>query len=205
MTEPVLREDEIQGPIVHLYDGIEEADNSLPQWWLWSFYLAIFFGVGYWTYYQTFSVGQLPLAAYTDAKLEALNAGGEVTEPDLLEMRKDPLMVAAGAKLFSHYCGGCHAAGEGKTGPNLTDEYWLHGGAPMDIYTTISGGRPNGMASWARLGKGRVKQLAIYVMSMQNTNKPGKSPQGTLWRPATPAAATPSEVPAPKDPTEVKE
>ena len=31
----------------HSWDGIEEYDNPLPRWWLWTFYATIIWGIGY--------------------------------------------------------------------------------------------------------------------------------------------------------------
>ena len=31
----------------HSWDGIEEYNNPLPRWWLWTFYLCIIWGIGY--------------------------------------------------------------------------------------------------------------------------------------------------------------
>ena len=57
------RHDEIQGEIIHVYDGIEEADNELPLWWLFTFYGAVIFAVCYWFYYEGFEVGASPMQA----------------------------------------------------------------------------------------------------------------------------------------------
>lgn len=37
--------------IDHQYDGIQELDNNLPQWWLYGFYFTIVFGVVYLLYF----------------------------------------------------------------------------------------------------------------------------------------------------------
>ncbi len=35
------------GTTGHSWDGIEEFNNPLPRWWLWTFYLCIVWGIGY--------------------------------------------------------------------------------------------------------------------------------------------------------------
>ncbi len=127
------RVDAIQGEIKHVYDGIEEADNALPRWWLSTYYGAIVFGVLYWFAYHQFEVAQLPGEAYAEA-LQAQSAGGPATEDLLLALAADPGAVGEGAAMYSEHCSVCHGAqGEGNIGPNLTDGYWLHGYAPMAI------------------------------------------------------------------------
>ncbi len=201
MSEEQLRKDDIQGQIVHVYDGIEEADNELPTWWLVTLFASILFSAFYWMYYESLSVGDYPEAAYTKERLAALEGAGEVTDADLLALVNDAPMVSAGKSLFFKNCTKCHGSNAGgKDGPNLTDKFWLYGGAPSDIYNTITNGTKNGMASWGpKLGAGAVKQVAAYVITLRNTNVAGKAPQGDEWIPSeAPAAPEPeAEVPAP--------
>jgi cytochrome c oxidase cbb3-type subunit 3 len=185
------RHDEIQGEILHVYDGIEEADNELPRWWLATFYVAILFGAGYWVVYQAFEVADNPVKAYAKAKLDALNKGGDVTEERLMGLVADPLMVESGQSTFKTNCSKCHGSNaEGKIGPNLTDPFWLHGGSALDIYNTVFHGQPaKGMPAWNSLGPASVQQVVAYLLSIRNSNVPGKAPQGKEWTPADQAEA----------------
>ena len=180
-----LREDEIQGQIVHIYDGIEEADNELPRWWLVTFFGACIFSVFYWMFHESFAVMDYPNEAYTKARLAALESAGPVTDDDLISLSQDGPMVAAGKATFMSACSKCHGTSlEGKEGPNLTDEFWIHGGAPKDIYDTIFNGTKKGMPAWGpKLGGGSVKQVTAFILTQRNTNVPGKEPQGPKWDP----------------------
>ena len=170
----------------HTYDGIEEFDNRLPNWWLWTFYLACIFSVGYWVHYHTLGTGNLPSEEYlveqreAAAKLEAELAKNPVTDEMLIKLSENPAFVAEGKKIFTNplLCAQCHNANaSGKIGPNLTDEYWIYGGKPMDIYATIMEGRPGGMQSYKAQGLGFVQRAVAYVLSIKNTNVPGKEPE----------------------------
>ncbi len=187
----------------HSYDGIEEFDNRLPNWWLWTFYLACIFSVGYWLYYHTVGTGDQPIEAYVveqkaaSERMAAQAANNPVTEEMLLKLAKEPSFVAEGRKLFedASKCALCHGpAANGTTamktpaiGPNLTDDHWIYGGKPMDVYTTILKGRVmpdpqrksmGGMQSWEMFGTDFVLKTTAYVLSIKNTNVPGgKAPE----------------------------
>lgn len=176
-------------PVVHEYDGIEECDNHLPRWWLWTLYGAIVFSIGYWFHYHTFKTGMGPTAAYEAedaafkaAEAEKLKKAGALTPELLVKLSKDPATIKQGQDVFKSTCMSCHLeTGGGSIGPNLTDAFWLHGGKPDQIYKTIKEGVPaKGMASWGPvLGEERVRAAAAYVLSIKNTNVAGgKAPQG---------------------------
>jgi len=173
----------------HDYDGIQEFDNRLPNWWLFIMYASIIFSVAYWLYLDTYGVGKSLVDQYNqevraanEAMLARASAQG-VTDESLTIAAGMPETVAEGRTLFETYCVVCHASkGEGLVGPNLTDAYWIHGGKPTEILHTITNGVPSkGMAAWgSQLGPSRVEKLAAYVVSIKNTNVPGKAPEGEL-------------------------
>jgi len=168
----------------HAFDGIQEYDNPLPRWWLFIFYTTVLFGYGYWMHFHVARTGLSGVAAYEKEKSDALRkaaASKPMSDELLLAMSKDPQTVATGQKLFVQQCAQCHEAnGSGKIGPNLTDEFWLHGNKPTEILKTISRGVvEKGMPAWEpTLGGERVRSLAAFVISHEGANLPGKEPQG---------------------------
>jgi cytochrome c oxidase cbb3-type subunit 3 len=172
----------------HEYDGIREYDNKLPNWWLYTLYGAIVFSVGYWLVFHPFGVGKLPRERYVVEMTTAAEAqlarmeGQEIDDEALTLMASIPERVEAGRQVFGTFCVVCHTeSGGGSVGPNLTDAYWIHGGAPTDILLTVTQGVPDkGMAAWGgQLGPRRVQAVVSYVLTLKNTNAPGgKAPEG---------------------------
>ncbi len=82
-------------------------------------------------------------------------------------------------------CAVCHGQeGQGNIGPNLTDNAWIHGGAPMQIFATVWKGVPEkGMVTWGPvLGKERIRSVVAYVLTLRNTNVAGgKPPEGQVY------------------------
>lgn len=182
------RHDEIQGRIVHVYDGIEEADNRLPLWWLITFYGAIVFGALYWFYYHEYGNGTSSMQAYIQAVDARRAASGEMTGSQLTALASDAAAVTSGQAIFQGQCVACHnEQGQGREGlgPNLTDRYWIHGGAPMDLHTVITEGvGAKGMPAWEPiLGSKGVAQVTAYVLTLRNSEVKGKAPEGELWEP----------------------
>lgn len=185
--------DPIQGEIVHVYDGIQEADNRLPMWWLWTFYLAVLFSIGYWFYYEEFEAAPgLAGQYYAEKAAAAAKSGKEPTSAELAGLVATPA-VEKGRESFVTLCSACHEAdGRGKIGPNLTDDRWLHGGSPVAIFRSIRDGVPaKGMPAWVgTLGPAGVQNVAAYVLSIRDTNLPGKAPEGEPYDPASEGAAS---------------
>src|SRR5262245_16921703 len=100
----------------HAFDGIHEFDNRLPNWWLWTFYLACLFSVGYWFHFHTLKTGDLPGRAYlaeqraAAARLEAEMAQNPMSDEKLLELARNPVFVADGERIFKNpqLCAQCH-------------------------------------------------------------------------------------------------
>jgi cytochrome c oxidase cbb3-type subunit 3 len=171
--------------VVHVYDDIEEEDNHLPNWWLGILFGSMVFAFGYWFVYEVTKAVPGPLAEYraeTAAAEKRRAESGPVSNETLVVLARDAATVADGRKVFVSTCAPCHGAqGQGIVGPNLTDRYWLHGGKPVDIHKSITGGYPDkGMRPWApMLGPARVRAVAAFVLSIKGQNLPGKPPQGT--------------------------
>jgi cytochrome c oxidase cbb3-type subunit 3 len=184
------RTDEIQGEILHVYDDIEEADNNLPTWWLLTFYGAIAFGLVYWFYYHEYAIGKSQPEVYAEQMAAAASERTVVTDESLDALAQDEAAVAAGKKIFETQCFACHDKGQGRVGlgSNLTDAYWVRGGAPTDIHRVVTNGIPEkGMTPWgAILGEEGVSHVTAYVLTIRNTNLEGGKPveeEAKVWPP----------------------
>ena len=72
----------------------------------------------------------------------------------------------------------------GGVGPNLTDDYWLHGGGVQNVFKTIKYGVPSkGMISWEnQLTPLDIQNVASFIVSLQGTNPVNaKEKQGELY------------------------
>jgi cytochrome c oxidase cbb3-type subunit 3 len=165
----------------HEYDGILELDNNLPRWWVWLFNLCIVFSVLYMGYYHVFGKGDLQIAAY-DKEMAIGKAIKDAAQDkfesslDSLEPSKDQVVLAKGANLFGTYCTPCHRAdGGGLVGPNLCDDYWIHGSKFSDNVKTIWNGVPDkGMLVWKEQGfkPSDVFAVASYIFTLRGTHPP---------------------------------
>jgi mono/diheme cytochrome c family protein len=128
-----------------VFDGIEEFDNRLPNWWMWIMYGSIVFAVLYWIVFHTLEVRPLPrekfeieMLAAQEAELERMAKSG-VSNESLMLMAGMQSTQAEGRELFVKHCVACHLDdGRGQIGPNLTDEYWVHGCEPMDMLKVVN-------------------------------------------------------------------
>jgi cytochrome c oxidase cbb3-type subunit 3 len=69
-------------------------------------------------------------------------------------------------------------------GPNLTDDYWIHGGGIKNVYATIKNGVPaKGMISWQLVfSPKQIQEIASYVLSLRGTNPlNAKKPEGQIY------------------------
>ncbi len=173
----------------HEYDGILEYDNPLPGWWSGIFILTIMFSIGYWVWFSFGGPGaddeasfDRAWAVYSEqkARLERDNSF-TVNEQVLARMAADPHAVNVGQYIFAQHCVGCHLAdGSGIVGPNLTDEFQIHGTTGLDLYETIRDGVPDkGMIAWGvTLSEKDMASVAAYVWTLRGKNLSGKEPQG---------------------------
>ncbi len=183
----------------HNYDGIQELDNSLPPWWKYGFYLTIVVGVIYLYRYHISHDGPSQKEEFVaemqkgeeDKAAYLLKAGNNIDENNVT-LLTDAMSVGAGKELFVKTCAPCHLPdGGGKVGPNLTDDYWLHGGSIKDIFKTIKyGWQDKGMKSWKDdFSPKEIQELASFVKSLKGTNPATpKAPQGELYIEAAQAA-----------------
>jgi cytochrome c oxidase cbb3-type subunit 3 len=190
----------------HEYDGIKELDNNLPPWWLYGFYLSIVFAIVYSGYYL---VGNGPTQEQEYAmemeEAELAKSAFMATQTNTVDennvvLLTDAFDLQSGAKIYKLNCMPCHGESGGSmpggVGPNLTDDYWIHGGSVTDIFKTIKYGvASKGMVSWeAQLSPSKMQQVSSFIKSLRGTNPANaKEPQGELYTEEVPATEADQE------------
>ncbi len=184
--EVILRE--------HEYDGIQEFDQKLPNWWLFTFYFAIAWFLIYWViYYHTDAYRTdsekivSKMSALQEQKEAALaDALGSISNEQLVnDWAKSPAKVAAGEAIYTTHCVACHAAdltstlavGDQKIplpGLSLVDGEWKYGSQPLDLFKLINDGTPadsaghNGakMQAWGQMLKPEeIFEVTAFIIS----------------------------------------
>jgi cytochrome c oxidase cbb3-type subunit III len=177
----------------HDYDNIRELDNKLPPWWLYGFYITIIFaGIYLWRYHVSHSAPlsvqefEIAMSKAEEEKSDNLKKAGSSVDENTVKILTAASDIDAGKKIFTTSCAPCHAAdGGGIVGPNLTDDYWLHGGRVNDVFKTIKYGVPEkGMQPWkGTFSPTQIAQLASYIKSIHGTKVANpKEPQGEVYK-----------------------
>jgi cytochrome c oxidase cbb3-type subunit 3 len=178
----------------HEYDGIRELDNKLPPWWLALFYITIVFGVAYLLHYHVFNTGLSQDEEYAqemamaEEQIKAYQASLELSIDETnVEITTVEADLVEGQQIFVSQCAACHANdGGGGVGPNMTDQYWIHGGDIKDLFATVKYGVPQkGMISWqSQLTPAQMRNVSSYILTLQGTTPENpKEPQGELYVP----------------------
>ena len=148
----------------HSWDGIEEYDNPMPRWWLWTFYITIVWAIIYMILYPAWPLvtqatsGILGYSSRDEvaqeiAEFEARNEMffQRLIETEVADLREDPELerfaVQAGNSVFAAHCSQCHGTGgagvQAAGYPNLLTDDWLWGGTLEDIHYSVAHGIRN--------------------------------------------------------------
>lgn len=189
-STPIEKEAEIM--MEHNYDGIKELDSKIPPWFSWLFILTIIFAAYYMLQYHVFASGKVSQQEYeqemkkADEEKEALIKSGALVNEETVKLLTDAADLQKGKEIFDANCIACHAAdGGGIVGPNLTDDYWIHGGGIKNVFKTIKYGVvEKGMISWqTQLNANQMQDVASYVISLHGTTPAApKAPEGEIWK-----------------------
>jgi cytochrome c oxidase cbb3-type subunit 3 len=186
--KPLAQEKDIM--MEHTFDGIAELDNPTPGWFMWLFYSTIAFAICYMAYFHVFHFGKMQEEEYAiemktaAAEKEAyLAKSADKVDENSVKQTSDNAVLNSGKAIFQSNCVACHGDhAQGVVGPNLTDEFWLHGGKINNLFKTIKYGVPEkGMISWEKtLSPKQISDVANYILSLKGSMPASpKAPQGT--------------------------
>lgn len=192
----------------HQFDGIQELDNPMPNWWLGILFASIAFALGYWAVFHAFgppvSPGEQLRESMARSAEEAAKQSGQLSSPLLWKMSRDPSVVALGKTVYLGSCAPCHLPDlAGAIGPNLKDQIWIHGGDPMTILRVITEGVAiKGMPTWGPvLGRQKIAEVTAFILSHHEESAsptPPAAPTAPPVSPSFPSQSAPgSNAPSP--------
>jgi cytochrome c oxidase cbb3-type subunit 3 len=174
----------------HNYDGIRELDNALPPWWVWLFYLTIAFAIIYSIRLFVFDADDLVQAKEFNKEMadyHAKHAEAEKADANFkIALLTDEASLAEGQKTWESICAACHLKdGGGLVGPNMTDDYWIHGNTVDDLYNVVTNGViEKGMLSYKQqLSDKQRLEVVSYILEKIHGTTPAnpKEPQGEKY------------------------
>lgn len=179
----------------HVWDGIEELNNPMPRWWLWTLYATILWAIGYviaypaWPMLSGATTGVLGWSTRGDVAAEiaaheaknstlvaALLKADIATLPQNADL--DRYAIARGGAVFRANCSQCHGSGAAgaKGYPNLLDDDWLWGGKLEEVFFTVRHGVRNTTDADARFSQmpafqdileaNQIDSVVEYVLSL---------------------------------------
>ncbi len=172
------------------YDGIQELNNPVPAWFNALFYGTVGIGIVYLLVYHSWNAAPLQIQEYENEvfvaetlKRQRLAAApADNIDENNVKLLTGNSVISAGKGTYMQYCAACHGkAGEGLVGPNLADDYWLHGNTVNAVFKTIKYGVvEKGMLAWGtQLTPTQMSNVSNFILSLKGTNPPNaKEAQG---------------------------
>lgn len=175
----------------HDFDGIKELNNKIPPWFMTIFYATIIWAIIYMVNFHVIGSGNVQEEEYEEAvriaslEMEILNRSGVLINEETVTFADDAASLSNGKDIFIKSCAACHGqGGEGLVGPNLTDDYWVHGNTIKDLFKVVKYGVPQkGMISWqGQLDPTQMQEVSSYILTLRGTDPPNqKAPEGELY------------------------
>lgn len=170
----------------HEYDGIKELDNDMPSWWVWLFIITIAFSLIYLVRLWVFRADDLIQEKEFQKEMAAAPKANKPVEELAMAWLDDDLSLSNGKETWTKICAVCHLAdGGGLVGPNMTDNYWIHGNKVDDLFAVVTNGViEKGMIPYKdQLSPRQRLEVISYVMLRLHGTTPAtpKEPQGELY------------------------
>ncbi len=174
----------------HTYDGIKELDNDLPPWWKWLFYLTIIFAIVYMVRLFVFQADDLVQESEYQLVMDKHakdNPKSDESNTFKIELLTSSADLEAGKETWTKICAACHLVdGGGIVGPNMTDNYWIHGNTVDDLYTIVTNGViEKGMIPYnTQLSEKARLQVVSYILTdiVGSTPATPKAPEGKEYK-----------------------